>query len=129
MSPSRILLVDDDPLFRDGLQTILSVQPGIEIIGEASNGEEALNLAKSLSPDVVLMDVHMPLLDGIAATRHLKTICPLCQVIVLTTFCSIDLEREAIRAGAVCLLPKDISAGELVKVIRESHYDGSPSKM
>lgn len=129
MSPIRVLLVDDDPLFRDGLQTILSVQLGVEIVGEANNGQEALHLAKSLSPDVVLMDVHMPLLDGIAATRHLKTTCPLCRVIVLTTFCSIDLEREAIRAGAVCLLPKDISAGELVRVIRESHYDGSLSKM
>ena len=121
MAPIRILLVDNDPLFRDGLQTILSVQPEITVVGEATNGQEALQLAGALWPDVVLMDVQMPRLDGIAATRQLKAICPQCQVILLTTFPSPALEREAARAGALCLLPKDISASELVNAIRNGH--------
>lgn len=118
MSPIRILLVDDDQLFRDGLQTILSVQPDFEIVGEAGNGQIALQLAATLLPDVVLMDVQMPLMDGLTATRFLKPTCPQCRVIVLTTFADNGLKQDAARAGAEHVLLKDVSADDLLKVIR-----------
>jgi DNA-binding NarL/FixJ family response regulator len=86
MNPIRVLLVDDQALFREALHTLLSVQPGIEVVGEAGNGEEALRLAAQLQPAVVLMDLQMPILDGVAATRRLKAEQAQCQVIVLTTF-------------------------------------------
>jgi len=118
MSPIRILLVDDDPLFRDGLQTILSVQPGVEVVGEAGNGLEAVQLAGQVRPDVVLMDWQMPLLDGLAAARRLKTEQPHCRVIILTTFQKPTLAREAAQAGVVAVLDKDISAAELAAAIQ-----------
>jgi len=118
MSPIRILLVDDDELFRDGLQTILSMQPDFEIVGEADNGQTALQLAAILRPDVVLMDVQMPQMDGLTATRRLKTGYPRCRVIVLTTFDTNNLEQDAARAGAECVLLKDISADDLIQAIR-----------
>ena len=85
-SPVRVLIADDQLLFREGLHTLLSVQPDLHVVGEARNGEEALRLAAVLKPDVILMDLRMPLLNGIAATRRLKTSQPECKVIVLTTF-------------------------------------------
>lgn len=118
MSPIHILLVDDDELFRDGLQTILSLQPDLEIVGEAGNGQTALQLAATLSPDVVLMDVQMSLMDGLTATRRLKDSYPGCRVIVLTTFADNDLEQDVLRAGAERVLLKDISAADLIQAIR-----------
>jgi DNA-binding NarL/FixJ family response regulator len=118
MSPIRILLVDDDELFRDGLQTILSIQPDFEIVGEADNGQTALQLATTLLPDVVLMDVQMPLMDGLTATHRLKANYPCCRIIVLTTFDANGLEQDAAQAGAECVLLKDISADKLIQAIR-----------
>jgi DNA-binding NarL/FixJ family response regulator len=114
----RILLVDDQALFREGLRTLLSVQPGLEVVGEAGNGEEAVHLAATLRPDVVLMDLHMPVLDGVAATRRLRESRPDCRVIVLTTFDDDEYVFEGLRAGAVGYLLKDVPSEKLVEAIK-----------
>jgi len=118
MPPIRILIVDDQALFREGLRTLLSVQPGLEISGEAANGEEALRQAAFLKPDVVLMDLQMPVMDGAAATRRLKAQQPDVQVIVLTTFDDEENVFEGLRAGAVGYLLKDTPSSRLVEAIR-----------
>ncbi len=114
----RILLVDDQSLFREGLRTLLSVQPDIEVVGEAANGEEAIRLTASLHPSVVLMDLQMPVLDGAAATRRIRAAHPECRVIVLTTFDDDERVFEGLRAGAVGYLLKDAPSGKLVEAIR-----------
>jgi DNA-binding NarL/FixJ family response regulator len=118
MTPIRILLADDQALFREGLHTLLSVQPDLEVVGEAGNGEEAVRLATTLHPDVVLMDLQMPVLDGVAATRQLRTACPACRVIVLTTFDDDEYVFEGLRAGAVGYLLKDTPSAQLAEAIR-----------
>ena len=114
----KILLVDDQPLFREGLRTLLSVQSDFEIVGEAGNGEEAIKLARTLQPAVVLMDLQMPVLDGVAATRCLKTEQPDCRVIVLTTFDDDENVFDGLRAGAVGYLLKDAPSEKLCEAIR-----------
>ena len=114
----RVLLVDDQALFREGLRTLLAAQPGVEVVGEAANGEEALRLAATRRPDVVLMDLQMPVLDGVAATRRLRESSPDCQVIVLTTFDDDEYVFEGLRAGAVGYLLKDTSSQRLLEAIR-----------
>jgi DNA-binding NarL/FixJ family response regulator len=118
MGNIRILLVDDQPLFREGLRTLLSVQADLVVVGEAGNGEEALRLAAATYPDVVLMDVQMPVLDGVAATRRLHADRPECRVIMLTTFDDDEDVFEGLRAGAVGYLLKDAPSGKLVEAIR-----------
>jgi DNA-binding NarL/FixJ family response regulator len=114
----RVLLVDDQTLFREGLSTLLLAQPDIDVVGEATNGEEALRLAASLRPQVVLMDLRMPVLDGIEATRRLRTAQPDCRVIVLTTFDDDADVFEGLRAGAVGYLLKDVSIEQVLEAIR-----------
>ena len=114
----RLLLVDDQALFREGLSTLLSVYSDLDIIGEASNGEEALQLAEELHPDVVLMDLRMPVLDGVTATRRLKETRPSSRVIILTTFDDDEYVFDGLRAGAVGYLLKDVSSEILVEAIR-----------
>ena len=114
----KILLVDDQPLFREGLRTLLSVQSDFEIVGEAGNGEEAIKLACTLQPAVVLMDLQMPVLDGVAATRCLKMEQPDCRVIVLTTFDDDENVFDGLRAGAVGYLLKDAPSEKLCEAIR-----------
>jgi DNA-binding NarL/FixJ family response regulator len=114
----RVLLVDDQALFREGLRTLLTAQPGVEVVGEAANGEEALRLAARLRPDVVLMDLRMPVLDGVAATRRLHETSPACRVIALTTFDDDEYVFEGLRAGAVGYLLKDTSSQRLLEAIR-----------
>lgn len=118
MNPIKILLVDDQPLFREGLCTLLSVHPDFEVVGEAANGAEAISLARSLLPLVVLMDLQMPVLDGVAATRRLHEEQPDCRVIVLTTFDDDELVFDGLRAGAVGYLLKDAPSEKLAEAIR-----------
>jgi DNA-binding NarL/FixJ family response regulator len=118
MENIRLLIVDDQVLFREGLRTLLSVQPGLEVAGEAANGEEALRQASALQPDVILMDLQMPVLDGAAATRRLKALQPGAKVIILTTFDDDENVFEGLRAGAVGYLLKDTPSAKLVEAIR-----------
>ena len=114
----RVLLVDDQALFREGLETLLSVHKDIEVAGQASNGQEAVEVAAQVQPDVVLMDVRMPILNGVRATRRLKRALPPCRVIVLTTFDDDEYIFDALRAGAVGYLLKDVPSARLVEAIR-----------
>lgn len=116
--PMRILIVDDQELFREGLHTLLSMQPDLQVVGEARNGEEALRLAAALKPDVILMDLRMPVLNGGAATRQLKRTQPEIKVIVLTTFDDDEDVFEGLRAGAVGYLLKDVASEKLAEAIR-----------
>ena len=118
MTPIRVLLVDDQALFREGLHTLLSVHADLAVVGEAGNGQEALERAAALQPDVVLMDVQMPVLDGVAATRRLHSALPACRVILLTTFDDDEYVFEGLRAGAVGYLLKDAPSARLVDAIR-----------
>jgi DNA-binding NarL/FixJ family response regulator len=113
----RVLLVDDQALFREALATLLSVRDDIEVVGEAGNGDEAVRRAADLEPDVVLMDLRMPVLDGVAATRRLKAERPQARVIALTTFDDDEDVFAALRAGAVGYLLKDVSSARLVEAI------------
>ncbi|MCJ7707819.1 MAG: response regulator transcription factor [Anaerolineales bacterium] len=118
MTPIRVLLVDDQPLFREGVHTLLSLQPDLEVVGEAGNGEEALRLAARLRPDVILMDLQMPVLDGVEATRRLRLTQPDCRVIALTTFDDDEYVFEGLRAGAIGYLLKDTPSVKLLEAIR-----------
>ncbi len=118
MKRITILLVDDQPLFREGLRTLLLVQPDFEVVGEAGNGEEAINLCRKVRPSVVLMDLQMPVLDGVAATRQLHQELPECRVIVLTTFDDDELVFDGLRAGALGYLLKDAPSEKLSEAIR-----------
>jgi DNA-binding NarL/FixJ family response regulator len=115
--PVRVLLVDDQALFREALATLLEVRPEIEVVGEAADGAEALDRVAGLQPDVVLMDLHMPVLDGIAATRRLRVERPGTRVLALTTFDDDEDVFAALRAGAVGYLLKDVSGDRLVEAL------------
>ena len=118
MNPIRVLLVDDQHIVRQGLATILKYSPGIEVAGEASDGQEAIALAQETRPDVVLMDLKMPRMGGIPATRQICQEMPETHVIILTTYDSDDLVFEGIKAGARGYLLKDTSSERLVDAIQ-----------
>jgi DNA-binding NarL/FixJ family response regulator len=117
MNRVRILLVDDQALFREGVRTLLSMEPSIEIAGEASNGVEAVEVARTARPDLVLMDLRMPLMGGVEATRRVRDACPQCRVLVLTTFQEDEEIFDALRAGACGYLLKDTPSEKLVGAI------------
>ncbi len=117
-APVRVLIVDDQGMVRAGFRSLLGDEPDIEVVGEAANGEEAVALAGALAPDVTLMDIRMPVLDGIAATRRLVEAGVATRVLVLTTFALDEYVFEALRAGASGFLLKDAPAEELVAAIR-----------
>ena len=117
----RVLVVDDQRLMRDGLESLLGLQAGVEVIGSATNGREAVEQALALEPDVVLMDVRMPVMDGVAATAEIRAALPSCQVLMLTTFDDDEYVVEALGAGACGYLLKDIPARELAQAIIAAH--------
>jgi DNA-binding NarL/FixJ family response regulator len=116
-----ILLVDDQSLFREGLRTLLSVQPDFKVVGEATNGEEAIRRAAMLKPGIILMDLRMPVMDGVTATQRLRDVLPQCKVIVLTTFDDDEFVFDGLRAGAVGYLLKDVSSEKLFEAIRAAN--------
>ncbi|HPD42212.1 MAG TPA: response regulator transcription factor [Anaerolineae bacterium] len=118
MGRIRIVLVDDQAMFREGLRTLLTTQPDFEVVGEAANGGEALRLCATCQPEVVLMDMRMPVLDGVAATRQLHALYPDVRVIVLTTFDDDEDIFEGLRAGALGYLLKDASSAKLFEAVR-----------
>ncbi|WP_190064388.1 response regulator [Streptomyces griseocarneus] len=117
----RVLIADDQPLVRRGLALILAPDPAFEVVGEAGDGAEAVALAHRMRPDVVVMDIRMPVLDGVAATGRLAQELPGCRVLALSTFDMDEYVVAALRAGACGFLPKDISPEELVAAVRVVH--------
>lgn len=117
----RVLIADDQPLVRRGLSLILAPDPGVEVVGEAGDGAEAVALAERLRPDVVVMDIRMPVLDGVGATEELSRLLPESRVLALSTFDMDEYVVAALRAGAYGFLPKDVSPEELIAAIRTVH--------
>jgi DNA-binding NarL/FixJ family response regulator len=117
----RLLLVDDQGIIREGLRSLLETKSDLSVIGEADNGQIAVELALSLKPDVVLMDVRMPVMDGVAATRIITQQFPNVKVIVLTTFDDDEYVAQALRWGAKGYLLKDTPSAELADAIRAVH--------
>ncbi len=124
-SPIRLLIVDDQRLMREGLRTLLELEYGFEIVGEAADGGAALDAYTELKPDVVLMDIRMPGMDGVEATRRLCARSPEARVIILTTFDDDANVFEGLRAGAVGYLLKDLSGEELADAVRTVHKGGA----
>jgi two-component system, NarL family, response regulator LiaR len=118
--PITVLMVDDHALVRQGVRAFLETQPDLTVVAEAESGEEAIRLAAELVPDVVLMDLVMPEMDGVEATRRLKQVSPRSQVIVLTSYHEDEHIFPAIRAGALSYLLKDVSAHELADAVRKA---------
>lgn len=114
----RVLLIDDQRLMRDGLRTLLELEPDLTVIGEGGNGQEALTAYAELQPDVVLMDVRMPGMDGVEATRQICAQWPTARIIILTTFDEDEYVFAGLRAGALGYLLKAISGAELASAVR-----------
>ncbi|MEJ2709302.1 MAG: response regulator transcription factor [Anaerolineales bacterium] len=124
--PIRVMLVDDHAVVRSGLGAFLMAFDDLELVAEANSGEQALLLCQENKPDVVLMDLVMPGMDGAAATRALREKCPQVQVIALTSFKEQELVQEAMQAGAIGYLLKNVSVDELANAIRAAH-EGRPT--
>jgi len=114
----RILIAEDQPLVRRGAAHLLSLEPDMDVVGQASNGVEAVEMARALQPDVVLMDLHMPVKGGVAATREITQSQPATQILVLTTLDDDETVFEAVRAGAQAYLLKDADEDELLETVR-----------
>jgi two-component system, NarL family, response regulator LiaR len=125
-SPARIYIADDQALIREGIQAMLESEPDLEVVGEATNGQEALELCRELCPDLVLMDVRMPVMDGLEATRKIKRECPETSVLMVTTYESSDYLFEAIKAGAAGYILKNVTKPRLSDAIRRTLGGESP---
>ena len=117
----RVLVVDDHSMVRTGLATFIKVNTDLELVGEARDGQQALTLCEQLCPDVVLMDLVMPRMGGVDATRIIRQRWPQVQVIALTSYKDKELVHDALQAGAISYLLKDVSVGELAEAIRAAH--------
>ncbi len=116
----RVMLVDDHTVVRSGLSAFLSVNPDMELVGEAENGEQAISMASIYKPDVILMDLLMPIMDGVAATAVIKKKYPSIQIVVLTSFHEDELVQNALKAGAIGYLMKNVNAKELAAAIKSA---------
>jgi len=124
--PIRVMIVDDHDMLREGLMAFLRVYPTLDLVAEAASGLEAVRLCLELQPDVVLMDLVMPEMDGVETTRRVQEVSPSTRVIALTSFGDDDLVRRALKAGAISYLLKNVSAEELAEAI-EAAYHGKPT--
>jgi NarL family two-component system response regulator LiaR len=120
-NPIRVMIVDDHPMVRKGLATFLKIKPDLQLVGEAGNGREALEQCEQVQPDVILMDLVMPEMDGPAATRAVRERWPQVQVIALTSFQEKELVQGALQAGAISYLLKNVSVEELAAAIRAAY--------
>src|SRR3712207_1836906 len=125
-SPARLIIADDHDLVRDGIRAMLAREPDLEVVGEAKDGEEALELCRSLRPDLVLMDVRMPKMDGLAATREIKAESPKTTVLIVTTHENPDYLLDAVKAGAAGYVLKESTRAELTSAVRSVLGGESP---
>jgi DNA-binding NarL/FixJ family response regulator len=125
-APARVLIADDHILVRDGYKLMLEREEGLEVVGEASNGREAVELCRKLRPELVLMDVRMPEMDGLEATREIKGELPTTSVLVVTTYDNPDYLFEAVEAGAAGYVLKDAPKSQLLNAVRRTLGGESP---
>ncbi len=124
--PICILIVDDHTVVRDGLNALLAAESGMKVVGMAANGAEAVKLAQELQPDVILLDLVMPQMDGVQATKEIKKVWPQARILVLTSFAENHMVFSAIKAGAMGYMMKDTSSDALIQAIRDT-YLGKPA--
>jgi NarL family two-component system response regulator LiaR len=120
-----VLIVDDHSIVRQGVRAFLEAQPGLTVVGEAASGEEAIRLVQERVPDVVLMDLVMPGISGVEATRQVRRVSPRTQVVILTSYHEDENIFPALRAGAISYTLKDIRSGELVEIVRKAAHGES----
>ena len=119
----RVLIVDDHTVVRDGLNALLSAEPGMEVVGSAADGVEAVRLAQELNPDVILLDLVMPRMDGVQATIEIKRNNPEARILVLTSFAENHQVFSAIKSGAIGYMMKDTSSEELIQAIHDTYHN------
>jgi DNA-binding NarL/FixJ family response regulator len=124
--PARVLIADDHLLVREGMSAMLANEPDLQVVGEAKDGQEVLKVCREVCPDLVLMDVRMPKIDGLEATRKIKEECPQSSVLIVTTHASQEYLAEAIRAGAAGYVLKEATKGQLVSAVRRALDGESP---
>ncbi len=125
-SPARLVIADDHVLVREGFRAMLEKEPGLEVVGEAENGREALEMCRRLRPDLILMDVRMPQMDGLEATRLIKAEHPATSILIVTTHASDDYLSEAVKAGASGYILKEATRQQLINSIRRTLNGESP---
>ena len=119
MSGIRVMIVDDHPLLRGGIRRVLEAESDLEVVAEASDGKEGLSFALEIEPDIILMDINLPIMNGLQATREIKALRPDIGIVVFTAYHDETQAMHAIQAGASAYFPKDVTAAELVGAIRE----------